>query len=131
MKKDKITYWTTTGIVAAIMLWSAFNFSFNQEMKGAFAHLGLPGWFRLELTIAKILGALAILIPRVPNRIKEFAYFGFALTIVSASVAHLSSGDGIWHGLEPLVFLGILMVSYWYYHKVLPSSASRSLVSPN
>ena len=129
MKKNKIIYWTTTGIVAAIMLWSAFNFSFNEEMKGAFAHLGLPGWFRIELTVAKILGVLALLIPMMPNRIKEFAYFGFALTIISASIAHLSSGDGILHGLEPLVFLGILIVSYLYYHKPSQISASRSRVS--
>ena len=101
MKRNEITYWTSTAIVAAIMLWSAFNFSFNEEMKGGFAHLGLPWWFRIELTVAKILGALALLIPMIPTRIKEFAYFGFALTIVSASIAHLSSGDGIWHGLEP------------------------------
>ncbi len=43
MKKDKIIYWTTSGIIAAIMLWSAYNFSFNEEMKRGFAHLGLPG----------------------------------------------------------------------------------------
>jgi hypothetical protein len=76
MKKDKIIYWTATGIVAAIMLWSAFNFSLNEEMKGAFARLGLPNWFRIELTVAKILGALALIIPTIPNRIKEFAYCG-------------------------------------------------------
>jgi DoxX-like family len=126
MKKNQITYWTTTGIVAAIMLWSAFNFSFNEEMKDGFSHLGLPGWFRIELTIAKILGALALLIPMIPNRIKEFAYFGFALTIISASIAHLSSGDGLLHGLEPLVFLGILIVSYLYYHKAEQISVSRN-----
>src|SRR5260370_26982484 len=85
MKKDKIIYWTTTGIIAAIMLWSAYNFSFNEEMKGGFAHLGLPGWFRIELAVAKALGVLALVIPMVPNRIKEFAYFGFALTTISAS----------------------------------------------
>jgi DoxX-like family len=129
MKRNEITYWTTTAMVAVIMLWSAFNFSFNEEMKGGFAHLGLPGWFRIELTVAKILGALALLIPMIPSRIKEFAYFGFALTIISASIAHLSSGDGILHGLEPLLFLGILAVSYWYYHKLLPNSASRSQVA--
>jgi DoxX-like family len=129
MKRDVITYWTATGIVAAIMLWSAFNFAFNEEMQSGFTHLGLPGWFRVELTIAKILGALVLLIPMIPNRIKEFAYFGFALTIVSASIAHLSSGDGILQGLEPLVFLGVLIVSYWYYPKAMRTSASRSQVS--
>ena len=116
MKKDKIIYWTATGIVAAVMLWSAFNFSLNEEMKGAFAHLGLPNWFRIELTVAKILGALALLIPTIPNRIKEFAYCGFTITLISAIIAHSSSGDGI-SSIDPLVFLGILIVSYLYYYK--------------
>ena len=117
MNKDKIIYWITTGIVAAIMAWSAVNFSFNEQMRGAFAHLGLPDWFRIELTVAKILGVLALTIPATPGGLKEFAYFGFALTIVSACVAHISSGDGILRGLEPLVFLGFLTISYLYYHK--------------
>ena len=81
------------------------------------AHLGLPDWFRIELTGAKILGVWALIIPVTPDRLKEFAYFGFALTIVSACVAHISSGDGILRGLEPLVFLGFLTISYLYYHK--------------
>ena len=68
MKKDKVIYWTTTGIVVGIMLWSALNFAFNPATKGAFAHLGLPNWFGLELTVAKILGAFALLIPMVPYR---------------------------------------------------------------
>ena len=117
MNKNKIIYWTTTGIVAAIMAWSAVSFSFNDQMRGAFAHLGLPNWFRIELTVAKLLGVLALTVPAMPGRVKEFAYFGFALTIVSACVAHISSGDGVLRGLEPLVFLGFLTISYFYYHK--------------
>ena len=123
MKMDKIIYWTTTGIIAAIMLWSAYNFSFNEEMKGGFAHLGLPGWFRIELSVAKALGVLALVIPMVPKRIKEFAYFGFALTTSSACIAHLSSGDGFLRSLEPLVFLGILIVSYLYHQKLEETDA--------
>jgi hypothetical protein len=129
MKRNQITYWTTTGIVAAIMLWSGFNFAFNEETKGAFAHLGLPGWFRVELTVAKVLGALALIVPMIPKTIKEFAYFGFALTIISASIAHWSSGDGILHALEPLVFLSVLIVSYRCYHQILQMSASPSQVA--
>jgi hypothetical protein len=116
MKRDKIIYWTTTGMVAAIMLWSAFNFSLNKEMEGAFAHFGLPNWFRVELTIAKILGALVLLIPAIPERIKEFAYFGFAITLISAVIAHSASGDGL-SSIDPLVILGVLVVSYLYYYK--------------
>jgi len=123
MNKDKIIYWTTTGIVVGIMLWSALNFAFNPAMKGAFAHLGLPNWFRLELTVAKILGAFALLIPMVPYRIKEFAYFGFSITLISASIAHLSSGDGILFEIGHLVFFVSLIVSYLYYHKRVREAA--------
>ena len=117
MKKDNIIYFMTTGIIASIMLLSAFYFAFSAEAKGAFTHLGLPDYFRVELTVAKILGALALLIPAVPKRIKEFAYFGIAITIASAIVAHAASGDGIWHVIDPLIIFGILVVSYVYHHK--------------
>jgi hypothetical protein len=117
MKKDKIIHLTTTGIIAGIMLLSAFYFAFSAEAKGAFAHLGLPNYLRVELTVAKILGALALLIPGVPKTIKEFAYFGIAITIASAVVAHAANGDGIWHVIDPLIIFGILIVSYVYHHK--------------
>jgi hypothetical protein len=62
------------------MLWSALNFTFNPNVKGAFAHLGMPNWFRIELTTAKILDVFALVTPRLQVLIKEFAYFGFAIT---------------------------------------------------
>jgi hypothetical protein len=116
MKKDRIIYWATTGIVAAVMLVSALQFGLNPAMKGAFAHIGLPDWFRLELTVAKILGALALLIPGIPPKIKAFAYAGFTITLVSAVIAHLSSGDGA-RSLDPVVFLCLLTVSYFYFSR--------------
>jgi hypothetical protein len=116
MKKDKIIYWTATAIVAAVMLGSAYYFAFNDNVKDAFAHLGLPNYFRIELSVAKVLGALALLIPGIPGRIKEFAYAGLTIVLVSAIIAHASSGDGI-ASLDPLFFLSILIVSYLYYYK--------------
>jgi hypothetical protein len=112
-----IVYWTTTGLIGSIMLWSAYHFGFDPEMKGAFVHLGFPDYFRLELTVAKALGAMALLIPAVPQRVKEFTYHGFAIVIASAIVAHASSGDGIFHVIDPLVILTILVVSYVYNQK--------------
>ena len=125
MKKDKIIYWITTGIICSVMLFSAINFSMGEPLgpaiyrpKGAFAHLGLPSYFKIELTTAKILGVLALLLPAVPFKIREFAYFGFAITLVSASFAHFSSGDTMMFIVDPLIFLGILGVSYWYFLKL-------------
>src|SRR5579859_7585202 len=116
MKKDKIIYWATTGIISSVMLLSAYYFCFSEEAKGAFVHLGFPNYFRIELTVAKTLGGLALLIPAVPTRIKEFAYFGIAITIASAIIAHAASGDGISHIIDPMIIFGILVVSYVFHH---------------
>ena len=118
MKKDKIIYWIATGIIAAIMLWSAANFAFNEQYKGAFQHLGLPGWFRVELTVAKFLGVAALLLPMVKGRLKEFAYFGFAIVLLSTPIAHISSGDSIWLEVGHSLFFASLVVSYIYYHRL-------------
>jgi len=117
----KAIYWATTGIVCSVMVFSAINFNLNNPlgpMKGAFAHLGFPDYFKIELTVAKVLGVLALLIPSIPRKIKEFAYFGFAITLISASIAHFSSGDGILFVIDPLMFLGVLIVSYLYFGKI-------------
>lgn len=127
MSKSKWAYWISTSLVAAVMLWSAINFSLNPAMREAFAHLGLPNWFRVELSIAKILGALALLLPITPRTLREAAYAGFALTIVSAVIAHSASGDGALRSLEPLIFLALLAVSYVYGHERLePASWTPS-----
>jgi hypothetical protein len=116
MKKDKIIYWITTGILAGVMLWSGINFALFQ--KEAFAHLGLPNWFRVELTTAKMLGALALLIPSVPGKVKEFTYAGFAITLLSAPIAHIASGDSFLLVIGHVMFTSVLITSYLYYQKM-------------
>jgi hypothetical protein len=127
MNKDRIIYWTTTGIVCAVMVFGIINFVFNDHFpfpdgpEGAFVHLGLPNYFKIELTTAKIFGVLALLIPSTPRKMKEFAYFGFAITLLSAGIAHFSVGDArlsILFVIDPLIFLGILVVSYVYFNKL-------------
>jgi Zn-dependent protease with chaperone function len=125
MKRDKIIYWITTGIVCAVMTYSAISFNLKNpigpevyKIEGPFQHLRLPDYLRIELTIAKALGVLALLIPAIPSKIKEFAYAGFAITLISASMAHFSVGDGLLFIIDPLIFLGILTVSYFYFNKL-------------
>lgn len=121
MKKNKRIYWITTGIVSAVMVFSVINFTFFDDYiypEGAFNHIGLPDYFRVELTIAKVLAVLALLIPTIPHKIKEFAYFGFGITLLSASIAHFSTGDGILYIIDPLLFFVVLCISYVYYLKI-------------
>ena len=117
MKKDKIIYWVSTSIVAGMMLFSAYAYLTADEMKLGFQHLGFSDSFRIELAIAKTLGAIALLLPITPHWGKQFAYFGFLVTFISAAIAHASAGDPANAILMPLVFLAILIVSYLYWHK--------------
>ncbi|HVY44390.1 MAG TPA: DoxX family protein [Minicystis sp.] len=118
MKRDTLIYRITTGIIFVLMFASAANFAFNATQRDAFRHLGLPNWFRIELTVAKFAGALCLVLPRVPRVVREFSYAGFAITIVSADVAHLSSGDPTWFILPHATFLAILVVSYVEFEKL-------------
>ena len=118
MKRQKIIYWASSTVIAVLMVVSAINFAFNEQYRDAFQQLGLPNWFKAELTIAKLLGGLALFIPAVPKKIKEFAYFGTALTLISACIAHLSTGSSIWNVVPPLGFFCVLVLSYVYYHKL-------------
>jgi hypothetical protein len=124
--RERLIYRTATGLVLAVMVFSIVNFIFNDHFpfpngpEGAFVHLGFPRYFKVELTVAKILGVLALVIPAVPFKVKEFAYFGFAITLVSASIAHFGRGDAslsVLFVVDPLVFLGLLTVSYVYFEK--------------
>ena len=115
MTRDRAVYWVATTLVCAVMVFSAINFNLERPlgpMKGAFVHLGYPDYFRIELTTAKALGVAALLLPGVPPKAREFAYAGFAITLISASIAHFSVGDPLLFVLDPLLFLAALVTSY-------------------
>lgn len=88
------------------------------QVAAAFAHLGFPAYFRIELSWAKFVGLAALLIPMVPARVKEWAYAGFAITLVSAVMAHLASGDGFagWSWAAGTAILWGL--SYFFFRRV-------------
>lgn len=117
MKILKIAYWVTTGLVVLGMLFSFYNYFFNPMLKDAFEHLGFPDWFRVELGIVKLLGALALGLPRIPARIKEWAYFGFFVNFLSAFLAHNIAGDPTTAQASPLIMLALLIISYVTYHQ--------------
>jgi|KBSMisStandDraft_5_1062788.scaffolds.fasta_scaffold1146049_2 hypothetical protein len=113
MKKDKIIYWASTVALGFIMLFSMFKM-----YTPIYEHLGFPHYFRTELLIAKILGLIVLLTPRIPAILKEWAYAGFSIVLISASIAHFNSGDTIINAIEPYIWLAILVVSNLYFHKL-------------
>jgi hypothetical protein len=97
--------------------------TFNTDMaKEGIRHLGYPDYFGTALVVFKVLGALALIIPMVPKRIKEWAYAGFAFDFIFAMISH-GAVDGInGETFIPLIAVAILVVSYVYYHKLNESA---------
>ena len=118
MKKERIIYQVTTGLFLLMMLSSAFQYLTSPNMKAAFVHLGFPDYFRIELAIAKFIGILVLLLPKVPKNLKQFAYAGFFITMITATVAHASKGDPALNIMMPAISGVILLVSYIYYEKL-------------
>ena len=118
MKTAKIIFWITTTLIFLFEGVMPALTSQTQIAKDGISHLGYPAYFGVMLTIFKVLGALALIIPQVPARVKEWAYAGFAIDFISAFVS-IWAVDGV-TGMTffPLIVLGILVVSYVYYHKL-------------
>jgi hypothetical protein len=117
MKATKITYWITTSIIALMMVYSFYAYLTQTAIIQGFQHLGFPTYFRIELAIAKLIGAILILQP-LSKLAKEWAYAGFTITFVSAVIAHVSSGDPAGVFMAPAIFLVILAISYFTYRKL-------------
>jgi uncharacterized membrane protein YphA (DoxX/SURF4 family) len=117
MKTTKIIYWVSTSIVGLMMLFSAYAYFTNPDVQAGFTKMGFHNFFRIELGIAKLIGAIVLLTP-IAARIKEWAYAGFTITFISAFIAHTSMGDPLANAITPLVILAILIVSYISYHKL-------------
>jgi len=108
--KRKIVYWGATGLVAIVALLGGFSYVTNSpEAIENFRHVGYPQQLRVLLGIAKLAGAIVLLLPRLPT-LKEWAYAGFTFTWIAATVAHYLAADG--KSLLPVALLGVLAVSY-------------------
>ena len=118
MKKDKIIFWTTTGIIFIMEgILPAFT-SQTELAKQGISHLGYPLYFGNALVVFKVLGAVSLIIPQVPKRLKELAYAGFTFNFLFASISHFAVDGFGFQGIFPLIFLGLLALSFIHYQKL-------------
>ena len=115
MKIRLIVYWTTTVLVAFFMSGGIAQLvQYRANPHGVVPDLGYPMYFFAILGVWKVLGAIAILVPRFP-RLKEWAYAGifFDLTGAAASCAAVGGyGAYGFHVIAPLIIAGITVASW-------------------
>jgi hypothetical protein len=123
-KTVTLAYWIVTGLFCLQMGFTAYAQLNLPQVAEAFAHLGFPSYFRVELSWAKLLGVVLLLAP-VPPRLKEWAYAGFAINLASAIIAHLSMGDGVaqWGWAAATGALWALSYFFWRRRHAMPVSA--------
>jgi hypothetical protein len=125
-KAPIIIYWAATVVFCLQMTFTAYAQLRLPQVAEAFTHLGFPDYFRVELSLAKLLGVALLLAP-APARLKDWAYAGFAIDIVSAVIAHLAVGDGLqaWGWAAATGVLWAL--SYFYWRRAAITSSSFRL----
>ncbi len=90
----KILFWVSTGFLTLIMLFSVYNYFFNNELiVGFFENMGYPVYLIYPLAIAKVLGLVAVW-GNFSRSLKEWAYAGFFFNVVLAFFAHYMVSDG-------------------------------------
>jgi hypothetical protein len=118
MKKTKTMYWIFTLLFAFSMLGSAIpDILVLPVAVEGFRQIGLPAYLVPFLGIAKLCGVVAILVPGYP-RIREWAYAGLLFDLVGATYC-VSAGKSVAAGTPMIIFIGIGLLSYAWYHKNL------------
>jgi len=119
MKATKIIYWICTILIIALMLFSAYGtfFMHTPDSDKMMAAIAIPAYLMKMLAVAKILGAIAILIPGYP-RLKEWAYAGYFFDLAGATYCFIASGFPVSAWAPNLIFIALLFGSYFTYHKL-------------
>ena len=123
-KATAVLYWIVTALFCLQIAFTAYAQLRLPQVAEMFTHLGFPAYFRVELSWAKLLGVVLLLAP-VPARLKEWAYAGFAITLVSALIAHFSLGDApaVWGWAAATGVLWGLSYFFWRRVQATPASA--------
>jgi hypothetical protein len=113
-KSLNLIYWITTSTFCLMMATSGVLYLTSIGFKERFAHLGFPSYFRVELALFKLAGVVVLLLP-FARFLKEWAFAGFFIVLLSAFIAHLARSDGLKKAMAPVSVAILLAVSYMVF----------------
>ena len=96
---------------ASFVIGGFLHITREEQVVATLAHLGYPVYFATILGVWKLLGAIAVVVPRFP-RLKEWAYAGFFFDLTGAAASRAFVGDGLVDIAAPLAFLALVVASW-------------------
>ncbi|HEU5147019.1 MAG TPA: DoxX family protein [Chryseosolibacter sp.] len=127
-KRNKVIYWIATGWLALGMLSTGLvQLLQRKEQVDLMSTLGYPVYFLTILAIWKLLGVIAVLLPRLPS-LKEWAYAGFFFAMSGAVFSHIASGSPAKDFFGPLLLI-VLTLTSWYFRPADRKISSSSTIS--
>ena len=129
-KRNNIIYWISTLWLALGMVSTGLVQLLKVEKEvNSITHLGYPVYLLTILGIWKLLGVVAVLIPKF-SLLKEWAYAGFFFAMSGAALSRLAAGDGM-NEIFPSLLLLVLAIISWYFRppgrKVVPAAAKSNI----
>ncbi len=113
-KRNKIIYWIATLWLSLGMLSTGIVQILKMEEEvNMMTQLGYPVYLLTMLGVSKLLGVVAVLVPRFPL-LKEWAYAGFFFNMFGAIISHVASGGSAGEIFPPVLLLVLTVVS-WYF----------------
>ena len=128
-KTTNVIYWVSTIVFAALMIFSAVGGLQPSQQAIQLMHdgLGYPVYFIQFISIAKLLGSIAILIPGLNRSVKEWAYAGLFFDLSGAIYSGIASSAKF----DPLMLTMLVwilpgIVSYYCWHKKIEDNVIQS-----
>lgn len=119
-KRNKIIYWIATVWLALGMAATGVQQLMHLPIEEALAPpgghgmaaLGYPAYLLTLIGIWKLLGVVALFLPRTPL-LKEWAYAGFFFLLTGALFSHVAVGHGAAELFPAALLLALLVLSWW------------------
>lgn len=118
MNRYKTIFWVTGTLLFLSQGLMPLLTMHADASKAAMAQLGYPVYFGTMLAVFKFLGGLAIVLPKVPARVKEWAFAGFAIDFICAFISLWATGSGVSAMMFPLFAMLILVLCYYSFYQI-------------
>ena len=118
MKRYKTIFWVSSTLLFLTQGLMPLLTMHSDASKAAMTQLGYPAYFGVMLAVFKFFGGLAIVLPKVPGRVKEWAFAGFAIDFICAFISLWATGADLPVLLFPLMALLILILCYYAFYQI-------------